>query len=101
MSCEHPQPPPAESHLGGPVGVHLNHVLGTLFDLELDVILSFQGGQAAAAGAHSRLTVGRIWGQREFWVKKRRNKSYHLMTILETTTDMTPYVLLEFVTDTY
>lgn len=55
-----------EPYLGGPVGVHQNHVLCTLLDLELNVVLSFQGGEAAAAGAHSRLTVWRVWGQRAF-----------------------------------
>lgn len=52
------------TYLRGTVGVHLNHVLSTLFDLELDIILSFQCGQAAAAGEHSGLTVGSVWGQR-------------------------------------
>lgn len=70
----------AESYLGGPVGVHQNHVLGTLFDLQLDVILSFQGGQAAAAVAHSRLTVGGIWGQGAFCVKTKK-KSYYLVAV--------------------
>lgn len=70
----------ADSYLGGPVGVHQNHVLGTLFDLQLDVILSFQGGQAAAAVAHSRLTVGGIWGQGAFCVKTKK-KSYYLVAV--------------------
>lgn len=64
--------PPAQSYLGGSVGVHQDHVLRALLDLELDVILSFQGSQAAAAGAHSRLAVWGVWGQRAFWVKTKK-----------------------------
>lgn len=93
---------PAESYLGGSVGVHQNHVLCALFDLELDVILSFQGSQAAAAGAHSRLTVGGVWGQRAFWVKtkKKEKESYHLMALWEKKRIyMTRYALLEFFTN--
>lgn len=55
-----------EAYLRWPVGVHLNHVLRALFDLELDVVLSFQGGQAAAARAHSALAVWGIWRQGAF-----------------------------------
>lgn len=58
-----------DSYLRRPIGVHQNHVLSTLFDLELDVILSFQGGKAAAAAG---VRVGGIWGQRAFWVKMRK-----------------------------
>lgn len=36
-------------YLGGSVGVDWNHVLGSLFDLELDVELSLQGGNAVLA----------------------------------------------------
>lgn len=64
--------PPAQSYLGGSVGVHLDHVLCALFDLELDVILFFQGSQAAAAGARPRLTVWGVRGQRAFWVKTEK-----------------------------
>lgn len=70
MSCEPSSS--AESYLGGSIGVHQNHVLCALFDLELNVILSFQGGQAAVAGAHSRFTVGGVWGQWAFWVKTKK-----------------------------
>lgn len=69
-----PSPSSVETYLGGPVGVHLNHVLGTLFNLELNVVLSFQGGEAAAACAHSGLAVRGIWGQRAFWIKVGREK---------------------------
>lgn len=81
---------PAESYLGGSVGVHQNHVLCALFDLELDVILSFQGSQAAAAGAHSRLTVGGVWGQRAFWVKTKKKEKRKLSSngTLEKKTDI-------------
>lgn len=63
---------PAETYLGGSIRVHQNHVLCPLFDLQLDVILSLQGSQAAAAGAHSAFTVWGVWGQRAFWVKTRK-----------------------------
>ena len=72
MSGLPPPPPSPVPYLGGPVGVHQNHILCTLLDLELDVVLSLQGGQAAATGAHSRLAVGGIWGQRAFWVKTEK-----------------------------
>lgn len=82
-------PSPVESYLGGPVGVHLNHVLGALFDLELDVVLSFQGGEAAAACAHSGFAVRGIWGQRALWVET--GKKEHKLSpygSMETTMDI-------------
>lgn len=76
-----------ESYLGGPVGVHLNHVLGALFDLELDVVLSFEGSQAATAGAHSGLAVRGVWGQRAFCAKSWKKKKLVPHGSLETTAD--------------
>lgn len=66
-----PPPAPHDSYLRGPVGVHMDHVLSSLFDLELNVILSLQGSQAAAA-AHPRLAVRGIWGQRAIWVNREK-----------------------------
>ncbi len=94
-----PPPSPADPYLGGPVGVHQNHVLGALFDLELDVILPFQGGQAAAAGAHSRLTVGGIWGHRAFWVKTKKVQVTTLWLFGNNHRYLTLHVSLESVTN--
>ena len=63
----------AACYLGGDVGVHLDHVLGPLFDLQLDVVLLLQGSEATAAREHPSLTVGRVWRQRAFWEKKTQH----------------------------
>lgn len=97
MSGE-PAPSPAESYLGGSVGVHLDHVLSALFDLELNVILSFQGGEAAITRAHSGLTVGGIWSQRAFWVKMEKNNRKKLAPLRQQS-QICDYVLLDSLTN--
>ena len=68
----------AAGYLGGNVGVHLDHVLRPLFDLQLDVVLLLQGSEAAAAGEHPGLAAGRVWRQRAFWEKKKQHRTDEL-----------------------
>lgn len=44
------------------IGIHLYHVLSSLFDFELDVILFLQCSQATAVGACPSLAAGGVWG---------------------------------------
>ena len=65
------------SYLGGAIGVDGDHVLGALFDLELNVELAFQGGNAVRRPALRPRGLRRvIWGGEGGGLKvKTRNRS--------------------------